>query len=134
MLSPYPFDNTIEIPLTTRSINITLGILVKLGTQMNRIKLINCITGAPTVKIPRWCSAIKNGLITKLNGINVTSIPQLKEMITKVGLIKETIVTIIVSTVIRSAMHPIFGVPQLHHDQLNIISDHLKSIKSDIQL
>ena len=76
----------------------------------------------------------KNGFITELNGINVTSILQLTEMITKARSIKEIILTITVSTVTRSAMHPIFGVPQLHHDQLNIIVDHLKAMKSDTQL
>ena len=29
-------------------------------------------------------------------------------------------------------MHPQFGVPQIHHDQLNIIEAHLKEIKEDI--
>ena len=31
-------------------------------------------------------------------------------------------------------MHPMLGVPQLHHDQLNVIAKHLQEIKQDTQL
>ena len=31
-------------------------------------------------------------------------------------------------------MHPTYGVPQIYHDQLNIIANHLTEIKQDIQL
>ena len=31
-------------------------------------------------------------------------------------------------------MHPMFGVPQMYHDQLNIVARHLHDIKVDTQL
>ena len=39
--------------------------------------------------------------------------------------------TITFSTIEWQAMYPIYGVPQLHHDQLNIIAKHIDDIKHD---
>ena len=41
----------------------------------------------------------------------------------------ETSSIIRVSTITQEAMNPYFGVPQLHHNQLNIISKHVQEIK-----
>ena len=62
------------------------------------------------------------------------SIEDLVDLISTSRNFKEKSVNITFSTVERQAMHPIYGVPQLYHDQLNIIARYLQDIKQDIQL
>ena len=43
---------------------------------------------------------------------------------------KEAIMTF--STIERQPINQVYGVPQLQHDQLNILAKHLQEIKEDI--
>ena len=134
MLSTDPFENNICIPLNLKGSHPTLGLHIEHNADFNRLQLLNCIPGTTAAKIPRWRSTLKNGFITKYNNTNISSLHHLKELINKSRTNGETSITLTFSTIERQAMHPIYGVPQLHHDQLNIIAQHLQEIKEDINL
>ena len=131
-LSDDPIDNTFNIKVNIKGNHKTLGLEIELDATMNRIKLLTCTPGTPAAKIPRWRSTLKNGYITKYNDTHIKSIAHLSELIENSRLNGDTSTTITFSTIERTAMHPQFGVPQIHHDQLNIIAAHLQEIKEDV--
>ena len=133
MLSPELFDHILDMLLPIRGTD-TLGFSLELNNQMNCVKLLHCIPCTSAAKIPIWRSTIKNIHMTKLNDVKVTSITQLDEMIRKERPIKEPSLTFTISTVTRTVMHPIYGVPQLDHDQLNVIAEGLDDINAEKKL
>ena len=133
-LSPDPFDNTIQILISTRTSHPTLGLITKYDEPMQRLQLVDCKHGTPAAKIPKWRSTLKNGHITHTNGIIVKSINHLIEILTKAKTNKESDVSITFSIMEKTAMYLMLGVLQLHHDHLNVIAKHLQEIKQDTQL
>ena len=133
-LSSDPIDNTFNIPIQLSGKHATLGLYVKMNQKMNRVQLSHCIPGTPAAKIPKWRSMLRNSYVTKYNDIPIVSISHLESVIAASRIAKQTTSTIMFSTISPHAMHPIEGVPQLQHDQLNIIARHLQSIKQDTTL
>ena len=99
--------------------------------ERNLPQLLDCHRGSSSIRIPRWRSELKNGYITHVNDIAVTDIADVKSHISKAIAHHEEEIKIGFATIDRQAMHPQYGIPQLYHDQLNIIGRHLWEIKND---
>ena len=127
-----PFDNTICIPIQIKGKDPYLGLNLQQNEDYERLQLVNCTPSTPAAKIPKWRSTLKNGFITKFNTTRISSLNDLKQAIlhSKEAGDKSAILTF--STIERQAIHPVYGVPQIQHDQLNIIATHLQEIKEDI--
>ena len=95
---------------------------------MNRVQLIDCTIGTPAARIPKWHSTLRNGFITRYNKRVVTTVKELCTLVEESRMKGDKDASITFSTINREAMHPIYGVPQLDHDQLNIIARHLDDI------
>ena len=78
-----PFDNVIEIKVENKGTHPTRGLDVAYDDNFEKLQLIACEKGTPAGKIEKWRSTIKNGYILQVNGIPVTSISQLKQIIRK---------------------------------------------------
>jgi deoxyuridine 5'-triphosphate nucleotidohydrolase len=132
-LSNNPYDN-----LTHRIINIrphsqhpTLGMEIEKCTHRDLPILKHCKNGTEAARLIRWRSELRNGYITAVNDIPVTTITEIKAQIKKARAMNETSIKIGFSTINKQSMHPQKGIPQLYHDQLNIIGQHLYDIKND---
>ena len=68
--------------------------------------------------------------ITHVNDIPIHTIPEIEQYIKKARDNKETTIKIGFSTIQRQALHPQLGVPQLYHDQMNVIGKHLYEISN----
>ena len=82
------------------------------------------------MRIKRWKSELRNGYITHVNDIAVTSVEEIKNHIKKAKDMKEKSVKIGFATISKQAIHPQLGIPQMYHDQMNIIASHLWDIKN----
>ena len=95
----------------------------------NRIQLSECQKSTPAARIPKWRSMFKNAFITKIDNTNITTIQDIQNCITTVRENKCQTITCQFATITKQAMHPQDGIPLLYHDQLNIISQHLRDMK-----
>ena len=68
-----------------------------------------------------------------MGGKPVATISQFQEHIEIACAANVTEVDIGFATITKASMHPQLGIPQLYHDQLNIISDHLWDLRYDLE-
>ena len=108
-----------------------LGMIIVDKNVFNRPQLTDCKKGGSMIQIPRWRSKLKNGFITHINDIEVTNKNDIKQAIAKARLFGDTSIKMNFATVTKQAMHPQFGIPQLYHNQMNIIGQHLWDIAHD---
>jgi hypothetical protein len=84
--------------------------------------LLDCKKGSSSVRIQRWKRELRHGYITTVNGIGVTTIQDSIDNIdNKARSNQEQSISIGFSTLEKQALHPQYGIPQLYHDQMNII-------------
>ena len=133
-LSSDSIDNTIGVPLKVKGTHPTLGMITKNHANTDRIRLLQCQHSTPAVKIPRWCSMLWQGYVTAYNYIAITSITHLQSIITSLRKKNEKDAIVTFTTVKKQSMHPVPGVPQMYHEQLNVVACHLQDIKWDCQL
>jgi hypothetical protein len=126
ILDNCPYDD-----FTHRLINVpkklthpTLGLHIQICPKQNLPILIKCLPSTLAKKINGWWSELKQGYITSINDIPTTTI-------NKTISSKESIVKITFSTIEKQAMHPQYGIPQMYHDQMNVIGCHLWEMHSD---
>ena len=131
-LSHDPYDNH-----TFRSIDIrpsdkhpTLGLNIDICKNRDLPLLIGIEKGTSATRIKRWKSELRNGYITHVNDIPVRNIDEIKTHIAKAKDNKEKSVKVGFSTINKQAIHPQLGIPQMYHDQMNIIASHLWDIKN----
>ena len=96
-----------------------------------RPKLLACQKGEPAGKIRKWKSTLRDGYIFAVDGKPTTSIQEVRKHIATVSAPQ---VTVTFGIIIKPAMHPQNGVPQLYFDQLLQIERHLFNLKTDPDL
>ena len=132
-LSHDPYDNH-----TSRTINIKAtdddtfyGLNIVLCPKRNIPKLIDCKPGTSSIRIPKWRSELRNAYITHINGQHTNTMADIKTIFNRIRTEHQHQFNIGFSTINKQAMHPQLGVPQLYHDQMNIIGKHLWDIAHD---
>jgi len=106
----------------------TAGLVLQIEETTGRVKLLECRKGTPTARIPRWRSRLRHAYLLSLDGKPITSLDDAAKAIAQARQYGET------TSVARFAFDEIRnnltdeGVPQLYHDQLNIIQKHLTDI------
>jgi dUTPase len=127
--TPDPFDHHTHRTIQLSSRSPTLGMDLKMCPKRGQPVLKSCKTGQPAAKIPNWRDEIKNAYVTGINDSPVHSIDDIKLSILKAKTANDTHVKVSFATMHRQAMHPQHGIPQLYHDQLNVIGQHLFNMK-----
>ena len=124
-LSSDPFDFKTSRRISTKTAHPTLGLSTTLCPIYKRIKLDSCQPSTPSARIPKWRSELRNAYILAVNNESVSTLPQLKSAIKtcKQQNLKEVEIRFATNDCI--ATHPQLGVPQLYHDQLDVIAAHL---------
>jgi deoxyuridine 5'-triphosphate nucleotidohydrolase len=94
----------------------------------NRIVIDGCQQGTAAARIQRWRTRLRHNVLLRINGINITTLEQVKELIsaTRSG---ETI-KLTIGQFDRQSMHIDKGIPMIYFDQLAAISTHLQQIRT----
>ena len=132
-LSNDPYDNhtSRDIYIKSTDHDPTLGMTIAICPERNLPKLVDCKKGSLSIRIQRWKRELKNGYITTVNNTPVTTIEDITTQIHKARISDPKSIQIGFSTLEKQAMHPQYGIPQLYHDQMNIIGKHLWEIKHE---
>ncbi len=131
-LSHDPYDNhthrVVDIRPSDR--DPFLGLNIEICKHRHLPKLIDIKPATSASRIKRWRSELRDAYITAINGIAVQSIDDIKHHLAKARSASESSIKIGFSTIQKQAMHPQLGIPQLYHDQMNIIGTHLHDISN----
>ena len=123
-----PFNDIQHITFTTRGRHPTQGMtLVNSDEWMNQVIITTCKSGTATAKIPNWIKRLKNSVLLKINGTEITSTDVATKILSSIPPKSE--VTITVGTQEKLPMHDDNGIPIIYFDQLLAISEHLNHIK-----
>ena len=129
-LSLYPFDNYTHRIIQVKGDHPLSGLSLQSCATRNIPQIVECLKSTPAIRIPRWKSELKNAYIVAVDNNAVKTIDQVKNQITIAREKGYKQVDIQIATFEKISMHPQLGVPQLYHDQLNIIGQHLWDIKN----
>ncbi len=131
-LSHDPYDNHTHRVMDIRSSDKDpcLGLVIEKCPHRDLPQLKDIKSASSATRIKRWRSELRDAYITTVNDIGVTSIEDIMQHIAKARSSNETSIKIGFSTITKQAMHPQLGIPQLYHDQMNIIGTHLHDISN----
>ena len=131
--SPYDF-HTHRVIMPRKNDDDFLGMKLEMCDKRTLPKLIDCNKGMSAIKIPKWRSELRNGYVTTINNIPVKDVDSIRRLIHKARCFTpQSPIKIGFSTIDQVAIHPQYGIPQLYHDQLNIIGKHLFEIRNEPQ-
>ena len=94
-------------------------------------KLVDCKPGTSAIRIPKWRSELRDAYITHVDNVPTNSLSDISRQFQLIRNEQRADVKIGFSTINKQSMHPQLGVPQLYHDQMNIIGKHLWDIAHD---
>jgi deoxyuridine 5'-triphosphate nucleotidohydrolase len=131
-LSYDPFDNHTHRNLDIRKTDSDpyLGLVLSLCPDRQLPMLIDCKKGTSAARLQRWRRELRQGYITSINDTHVTSLNEIKEAISKARMNNQSNIKIGFSTIEKQNIHPQYGIPQMYHDQLNVIGKHLWEIRN----
>jgi dUTP pyrophosphatase len=132
-LSHDPYDNHTSRKVTIRPTDTDdyYGLNIVTCDIRNIPKLVDCKAGTSSIRIPRWRSELRDAYIIHINGTIIHNMTDIQSCFAKIRNTKQNEFSIGFSTISKQAMHPQLGVPQLYHDQMNIIGEHLWDIAHD---
>ena len=128
-MSSDPYNNHTHRVISLASRSPTLGMKIEQCTIRNLPILKSCSPGTPSAKIPDWRTDLKNAYITQINDTPVKTRKDIMEVILACKLAKLQDVSVKFSTMDKQNLHPQHGVPQIYHDQLAIIAQHIFDIQ-----
>ena len=129
-LSLDPFDNYTQRTIQIKGSHPLLGLQLKMCKLRNIPQIVECLKGTPVIRIPRWRSEIINASIIAVDNQSVQTIDHIQHCIQQVRQKGYDTIDFKIVTMSKITMHPQLGIPQLYHDQLNIIGQHLWDIKN----
>ena len=121
---------TTTVAVSTKTNHKTLGLILKNSSE--GIQILDCMKGTPSAKINQWRTTIKHGHLRKVGDRVVTSTQDVEQAISSQK--ANDNITLHVSTREPIEVHPQTGIPQIHFDQLGIISHIHHEIKHDEKL
>jgi dUTP pyrophosphatase len=131
-LSHDPFHDVQTILIPKRGNHDTVGLILdESETWNNKVIITTCKSGSPAARVKNWIKRLKRSTLLEVNGIKITSIQQVKDII--LPLKKNSDITFKVGLMEKLPMHDTNGVPMMYFDQLNTIATHLQQISSGNQ-
>jgi len=138
-------SSNINVPKLTVKCRILSGNDTLFGLQLDdqtkedSLILINCKSGAPTAKLPRWRSQIRGACLRAIsNGKSAKSIQQAMDVIKQIKYEKHEIkkyeVSLLFQTIEKIPVYPNLGTPQLYHNQLDILAEHQYELKQQADI
>jgi deoxyuridine 5'-triphosphate nucleotidohydrolase len=132
-LSFSPYDNHCHrnVKIRAGDIDQYYGLKIVLCPDRNIPQLKECKPGTSSIRIPRWRSELRDAYITYINDTPIHNMDDLNNIFQKIRSTNQDQFKIGFSTINKQAMHPQLGIPQVYHDQMNIIGEHLWDIAHD---
>ena len=131
--NPYDFSTHRMIQPRLNDDNM-LGMIVDQCQYRHLPKLKDCRPGSSSIRIPKWRSQLRNAYITHVNDISVNNVEDIQRIVSKaLQYSRKESIKISFATIERQPIHPQYGIPQLYHDQLNLIGQHLWDMKNEPQ-
>ena len=124
-LSKNPFEYTTTRIIPTNDSHPTLGLELTHCNQYNRLVLNHCKPSTPAAKLHHWRSQLQHSYLLQVDGIDINTHNQLKSHIRNARKNQQKSITVTFATSDSHAIHPQHGVPQMYHDQLDVIGKHL---------
>ena len=91
----------------------------------------DCKKLTPCAKLPRWRSELRDAFIISVGGKPISTIQQFQELIHEARQANKMEIEVGFATIAKHAIHPQQGVPQLYHDQMNVLGEHLWELRHD---
>ena len=130
-LSPSPFDNQTSRDFQVFGSDPLLGIDLEMCPNFGLPRLTQCKKSTPCARIPRWRSELRGAYVTHVNHVPVATVDSVRIEIAKARLLDVKTLKIGFATISKQSMHPQKGIPQLYHDQMNVIGKHLWEMCND---
>ena len=131
-LSNNPFDDIVEIEISTRGKHSTLGIQFETNNTLgDRLQVTNMLPSTPAARIPRWRSTLRQSFPINIGDTPISNIKDIEDAVSVTRKQKLPTIKLTFGLMNKTAMHPQNGFPIIFHDQLNVISKHLADIKQD---
>ena len=124
---PYDFHTTRYV--STKGTHPTLGFLISINKDNGKLTIDDIYKSTPAARIPRWVTEIQHGLLTKVDDIQVKTVQDVIKAIKNARDQNKKTIKINISTINQQSMNPQTGTPQLYHDQMNLIAQHLWEMK-----
>ena len=105
----------LDIIITVRGNHPSLGLNIKIN-EAGQPVLIDCKSGTPACRIPKWRSTLKNARIKEINNTVVHNLQDIHNAIAIARSNKSKSVECKFATENKVEMHPQLGIPQLHFD------------------
>ena len=130
-LSDSPLDNQTFRTVATFGNDSKLGFDLQTCPNFGLPRVKDCKRSTPCAKLPRWRSELRGAYVTSVNGDSVSTVAEYEEKVKNARTQGAQEIEIGFATIEKAAMHPQLGVPQLYHDQLNVIGEHLWDLRYD---
>lgn len=127
-MSADPYDHHCHRIIDLKGKSPTLGMKLKTCQHTNLVMLASCISGQLAARISQWREQLHNSYITSVHGKPTKTMNNVKIAIATARQEHNTQVKVGFSTMKKQAIHPQLSIPQLYHDQMNIIGQHLFDI------
>ena len=130
-LSSSPFDNQTSRDFQVFGTDPLLGIDLEMCSNFGLPQLKQCKKSTPCARIPRWRSELRGAYVTHVNNVPVPTIDSVRQEISKARLQNVKLINIGFATISKQSMHSQKGIPQMYHDQMNVIGKHLWELSND---
>ena len=97
-----------------------------LREHQQQIHITDCLKGTQAAKIYDWRRTLRGTRLLQMNGTNVTSILQCKQIIDATP--RSENITLTIASKFPLSINPESGIPQMSFDQFNVVAKHHQSI------
>ena len=127
-LTDIPPNFTMQIKISPTGTHETLGLITT--TTKEGVIIKECKKSTPSAKIPKWRQHVRNGILLSINNKPIKTQKDVIDAI-KQARISRTTVICTISTKQSCSIHPETGIPQLHFDQIGILTKILQEVIHD---
>ena len=130
-LTSVPYDNYTSREIKLQGADPLLGMVLHAGNGVSTQPRVGTIRpSTPAAKLKRWRRDLLGSYIISIENELVKTKQDIIQTIQKFRNQNKDSITIQFATIDKQSIHPQMGLPQLYHDQLNVIAEHLWALKN----
>jgi hypothetical protein len=126
-----PYDNYTSREIKLQGADPLLGMVLYEGTGVSTQPRVGTIRpSTPAAKLKCWRRDLLGSYVISIENELVKTKQDIIQTIQKFRNQNKNSITIQFATIDKQSIHPQMGLPQLYHDQLNVIAEHLWALKN----
>jgi dUTP pyrophosphatase len=130
-LTSVPYDNYTSREIKLQGADPLLGMVLYEGTGVSTQPRVGTIRpSTPAAKLKCWRRDLLGSYVISIENELVKTKQDIIQTIQKFRNQNKNSITIQFATIDKQSIHPQMGLPQLYHDQLNVIAEHLWALKN----